>query len=110
MRPPVIHTIALLSQFPVLYPPLSLILGILDFAGCPESVPSHCYTFDGPWYTLVGLVETVLVKSARYYSQKRVFCHFTKGWVDFVALNHLQMGDTLIFAEVGEASFEVRKI
>ncbi|KAG0622390.1 hypothetical protein M758_3G094000 [Ceratodon purpureus] len=66
--------------------------------------------FDGHWYNLAGPLETVKVKSARYTSSKQTFCHFTKGWVDFVALNHLKMGDTLVFAEVSEAQFEVRKL
>ena len=66
--------------------------------------------FDGPWYKLSGPRETVMVKSARYYSEKQTFCYFTKGWVDFVALNHLKLGDTILFAEKGDAEFEVRKV
>ncbi|KAG0596937.1 hypothetical protein M758_UG297400 [Ceratodon purpureus] len=73
-----------------------------------RSVGDH--RFDGPWYTLDGPTQSVLVKSARYFSQKQTFCHLTKGWVDFVAVNQLKMGDHLLFIEVGEARFEVVKI
>lgn len=70
-----------------------------------RSVGDH--RFDGPWYTLEGPIKTVIVKSARYFSEKQIFCHLTKGWVDFVAVNKLRMGDTLLFVEVGEAEFKV---
>ncbi|KAG0554199.1 hypothetical protein KC19_12G071900, partial [Ceratodon purpureus] len=82
----------------------------------PQDIPTAYWRavgdtrFDGNWYNLAGPLETVKVKSARYTSSKQTFCHFTKGWVDFVALNHLKMGDTLVFAEVSEAEFEVRKL
>ncbi|KAG0571444.1 hypothetical protein KC19_VG011500 [Ceratodon purpureus] len=71
-------------------------------------VGSH--SFDGPWYTLSGPVVSELVKSARYYSKKQTFCHFTRRWVDFVALNHVKTGDTVVFSEVDKSEFEVKKV
>ncbi|KAG0558455.1 hypothetical protein KC19_5G156000 [Ceratodon purpureus] len=66
--------------------------------------------FDGPWYTLEGPLHTVLVKSAVYCSAKQTFCFLTKGWVDFVAMNRLNLGDTLVFTLVGVAEFNVATV
>lgn len=63
--------------------------------------------FNGQWYTLEGPEKTVMVKSATYHAAKQTFCHLTTGWVDFVALNHLKLGDTLVFTKVKAREFQV---
>ncbi|KAG0624041.1 hypothetical protein M758_3G219100 [Ceratodon purpureus] len=66
--------------------------------------------FNGAWYTLEGPLHTVLVKSGTYSSAKQTFCFLTKGWIDFVAMNRLKLGDTVVFTLVGVAEFEVTMV
>ncbi|KAG0504335.1 hypothetical protein KC19_N041000 [Ceratodon purpureus] len=65
--------------------------------------------FDGSLLTLSGPVREHVVKSGMCVTAKQTFCFFGMGWSDFIAMNDLKIGDTLLFTQVTECRYEVKK-
>ncbi|KAG0597156.1 hypothetical protein M758_UG316100 [Ceratodon purpureus] len=63
--------------------------------------------FRDTWFTLVGPLSAVRVRSAAYVTLTQTFYYLSRGWSDFVALNDFKLGDTLQFAAVDTAEFHV---
>ncbi|KAG0594453.1 hypothetical protein M758_UG078800 [Ceratodon purpureus] len=65
--------------------------------------------FEDHFFTLAGPIAEGVVKSSVCVTPKQTFCFFTCGWYHFCTRNKLKVGDTLLFAKTGPASFEVSK-
>ena len=93
---------------------------------CTSVTPSlrHCYwqdiptrfwrgvgeeNFDGIFYRLRGPKADVVVQSCRTILPNQIVCHFRGRWPEFVAKNSLKVGDHVLFTQVGQHVFEVRR-
>ncbi|KAG0617921.1 hypothetical protein M758_4G025000 [Ceratodon purpureus] len=66
-------------------------------------------TFDGSLMTLSGPIREHVVRSSVCKTPKQTFCFFSSGWADFVSMNSLQVGDTIVFTKVTNCRYVVKK-
>lgn len=66
-------------------------------------------TFDGSLMTLTGPIREHVVRSSLCVSPKQTFCFFSSRWADFVSMNSLQVGDTIVFTKVTNCRYVVKK-
>ena len=84
--------------------------------GLAQDVPTHFWRthgvelFDGISYTLDGPLHPWRVETHMHTYGKQTACSFTKGWAGFVTANDLQLGDKVIFTQLGPLKFAVRKV